>query len=60
MACDLRSAIPKYGLSEQHYEHYLAKFLFKKMYDYPDRLDAFFNIMSQIYPLNENVSDNTA
>lgn len=57
---DLRSAIPKYGLSEQHYDHYLAEFLFKKTYDYPDRLDAFFNIMSQIYPLNENVSDNIA
>ncbi|KYQ53183.1 hypothetical protein ALC60_07914 [Trachymyrmex zeteki] len=51
----MRSAIPRYGIIEKHYKYYLAEFLFKRMYSFERRIEAFFEIMSEMYPINNNV-----
>lgn len=53
---DIRGNIPRYGRREYHFEYYLAEFAFKRTFDFDKRLDAFFEIMSFVYPLNENVN----
>ncbi|XP_011864121.1 PREDICTED: uncharacterized protein LOC105560006 [Vollenhovia emeryi] len=52
---DMRSGIPRYGIKEEHYNHYIAEFMFKRIYNYSERIDQFFTIMSQLYPLTNNV-----
>lgn len=54
---DMRSNIPRYGIRDYHYTSYLAEFLFKRHYDFNERVDAFFKIMSTLYPLNTINSD---
>jgi len=51
---EMRSNIPRYGTRDYHYIHYLSKFLFKRLYNYDERIDAFFKIMSTMYPLNSS------
>lgn len=47
----MRGAIPRYGIKESHYKHYIAEFLFKRLYDFHERIDAFFRIMAEMYPI---------
>ncbi|XP_029053136.1 uncharacterized protein LOC114880853 isoform X2 [Osmia bicornis bicornis] len=54
---DIRGGIPQYGRIEYHFHHYLAEFIFKKTYDFNERLDAFFEIMSTMYLLTENINE---
>ena len=54
---DIREGIPRYGRKEYHFNHYLAEFMFKKAYDFYERLDAYFEIMSIMYPLTENINE---
>lgn len=49
---EMRANIPRYGIRDYHFTHYLAEFIFKKLYKYDECIDAFFNIMSLIYTLN--------
>jgi len=49
---DMRASIPRYGTRDYHFEHYLAEFLFKRMYNFDTRIDTFFDIMSALYPLH--------
>lgn len=51
---EMRANIPRYGTREYHYEHYLAEFMFKRYYDYDERIDAYFTIMSKMYPLESS------
>jgi len=51
---EMRSNIPRYGTRDYHYIHYLSEFLFKRLYNYNERIDAFFKIMSTMYPLNSS------
>lgn len=51
---DIRSGIPKYGTRDYHYIHYLAEFIFKRKYQYCERIRKFFEIMATLYPLDEN------
>lgn len=53
---DMRAKIPRYGIKDYHFTHYLAEFSFKKLYDFDQRIDSFFEIMSLMYPLH-NVSN---
>lgn len=46
---DMRGAIPRYEITEKYYTHYLAEFLFKRLYNYCDRIDQFFTIIAQCY-----------
>lgn len=48
----IRASIPRYGIRDHHFTHYIAEFMFKKMYKYDERIDAFFSIMSSLYPLD--------
>lgn len=53
---DIRESIPQYGRRENQFIHYLAEFMFKKTYDFNyERLDAFFEIMSAMYRVTENI-----
>lgn len=54
---DIRGVVPRYGRKENHFNHYLAEFIFKKTFDGENRLDAFFNIMATMYPINENINE---
>lgn len=54
---DIPGGIPQYGRREYHFQHYLAEFIFKKTYDFHERLDAFFEIMAIMYPLTENINE---
>jgi len=35
--------IPRYGIREKHYIYYFAEFLFKRIYNFDERIDFFFN-----------------
>jgi transposase-like protein len=52
---DMRGAIPRYGISQKHYKFYLAEFLFKRIYAFDERIEAFFQIMKDMYPLSNNI-----
>lgn len=49
---EMRANIPRFGTREYHYEHYIAEFLFKRLYTIDKRIDVFFEIMSRLYPIN--------
>ncbi|KYN17333.1 hypothetical protein ALC57_10381 [Trachymyrmex cornetzi] len=51
---DMRAGIPRYGIRDNHYIHYIAEFLFKRVHNYSDRIHAFFDIISALYPLHDN------
>lgn len=51
---DMRAGMPQYGTREEHYKYYIAEFMFKRVYKYPERIDQFFTIMSKLYPLTNN------
>jgi len=51
---DMRGNIPRFGTSVKHYRFYIAEFLFKRRFVHHERIDKFFTIMSEIYPLNNN------
>ncbi|XP_070155171.1 uncharacterized protein [Polyergus mexicanus] len=51
---DMRGGIPRYGTREEHYNYYIAEFMFKRIYNYSERIDQFFTIMSKLYPLVNN------
>lgn len=48
---EMRANIPRFGIREYHYEAYLAEFVFKKYCKFKERIDCFFDIMSEIYPI---------
>ncbi|KYN16724.1 hypothetical protein ALC57_11042 [Trachymyrmex cornetzi] len=48
---DVCNGIPRFGTREYHNIHYLAEFIFKRKYDYSDRIDKFFEIIAYFYPL---------
>lgn len=54
---NIRGIIPRYGCREYHFNHYIAEFMFKKTFDFEERLDAFFEIMSIMYPINININE---
>jgi len=39
----MRSTLLRFGVWEEHYEHYLTEFMFKKRYDFNDRMPQFLN-----------------
>ena len=51
---DMRGAIPRYGISEKH-KFYFAEFLFKRIYPFEERIEAFFQIMKDMYPISNNI-----
>ncbi|XP_076295794.1 LOW QUALITY PROTEIN: uncharacterized protein LOC143216514 [Lasioglossum baleicum] len=51
---DLRASIPRYGIRDYHYNNYIAEFLFKRTYNFDKRIDAFFEIMNSMYPLDHS------
>lgn len=58
---DMRGALPRFGTSEKHYVHYLGEFIFKKQYEFNERISQFFKIMASLYPLtnlnNQSITD---
>ncbi|KYM95728.1 hypothetical protein ALC62_13634 [Cyphomyrmex costatus] len=50
---DMRANIPRYGTREKHYIYCLTEFLFKRIYNFDERIDTFFEIMSTMYPLDD-------
>jgi len=42
----MRTALLRFSVREGHYEHYLAKFMFKKQYDFNDRISQFFKLIT--------------
>jgi len=48
---DLRAAIPKYGIRQKHYSAYIAEFLFKREYEYRNRIESFFQTIVTMYPI---------
>jgi transposase-like protein len=54
---DIRGSIPRYGRREEHFNHYLAEFYFKRRFDVDKRLHAFFEIMAIKYPICENINE---
>ncbi|KYN50227.1 hypothetical protein ALC62_04155 [Cyphomyrmex costatus] len=55
---DIRGMIPRYGTVKYHYEHYLAEIMFKRQFQYHDRLNKFFEIMAKFYPIDDNITIN--
>jgi len=49
---ELQANIPCYDTHDYHFTNYLAEFLFKRMYNFDERIDAFFEIISFIYSLD--------
>ncbi|KYN50401.1 hypothetical protein ALC57_00038, partial [Trachymyrmex cornetzi] len=47
---EVRGNIPRYGRREDHFVRYLAEFLFKRAYDYAERIETFFDIIAEMYP----------
>lgn len=54
---DVRGVVPKYGRREYHFDHYLAEFVFKKMFRMHERIDGFFDIISIMYPINDEYTE---
>jgi len=50
---ETRNNIPRFGTRKEHYISYIAEFMFKRKYDFCNCIDAFFDIMSRLYPLSE-------
>lgn len=48
---DYCGIILRYGHKEDHFNHYLIEFVFKKTFDGENRLDVFFKIVATIYPM---------
>lgn len=47
---DTRANIPRFGTRQKHYAGYIAEFLFKRKFQFTERIEAFFNIMAKHYP----------
>lgn len=47
---DIKSYLPKYGISEDHYHGYLAECMFKRRVSLNDRFDEFFVTIAAHYP----------
>ncbi|EFN66847.1 hypothetical protein EAG_08499, partial [Camponotus floridanus] len=45
---ETRANIPRYGTRKNHYVGYLAEFIFRRRYNYEERIDAFFNVMADM------------
>lgn len=54
---DMRESIPRYGTRDYHFTNYLAEFLFKRIHNFDKRIEALFEIMSSIYPLDRLNTD---
>lgn len=52
---DMRAALSRFGISQEHYMHYLTEFLFKKQYNFKERIPQFLKIMASLYPLVNSV-----
>ena len=55
---ELRANISRFGTREYYYEHYIAEFLFKRLYTFDKRIERFFAIISELYPL-ESLDNST-
>lgn len=53
---ETRANIPRYGTREVHYVGYLAEFLFRRQYDFNDRIINFFKIMAEMFPTSDNIN----
>ncbi|XP_076620040.1 uncharacterized protein LOC143341192 [Colletes latitarsis] len=51
---ETRANIPRYGIRTYHYIGYIAEFLFRRKFNFNDHLVAFFNIMADVFPINES------
>lgn len=51
---DIRHNIPRFGIKKYHYDSYLAEFIFKRRFQYHDRIDKFFEIMAKLYPISND------
>ena len=49
---ETRANIPRYGTRKYHYVGYIAEFMFRRRYDYNERINAFFNIIADMYPIS--------
>lgn len=45
---EMRANLPRFGTREYHYQHYIAEFLFKRLYTFDKRIDVFFLNNEQI------------
>lgn len=48
---ETRANIPHYGIRTYHYVDYIAEFLFRRKFNFKDRLVAFFHIMAGVFPI---------
>lgn len=46
---EMRANLPRFDTREYHYKHYIAEFLFKRLYTFDKRIDVFFKIMSRLW-----------
>lgn len=51
---DLRGGTPKYGRRKKYWSSYIATFLFKRKYRYDERIESYFQAMSEMYPIAED------
>lgn len=49
---DMRANISRYDTHDYHFTNYLAEFLFKRIYNFDKCIDAFFEIINSMYPLD--------
>ena len=47
---EIRGNIPRFGTKSDHFEGYLAEYLFKRAYDRVERIEIFFDIIAEMYP----------
>lgn len=48
-----RENIPHYGIRKEHYIRYLAKFLFRRRYKHREQIDAFLNVIANMYSISD-------
>jgi len=46
---EVRGNIPRYGIREDHVLGYLAEYLFKRAYNRLERIEIFFDIITELY-----------
>ncbi|XP_071578802.1 uncharacterized protein [Temnothorax nylanderi] len=54
---EVRGNIPRYGTKSEHFLGYLSEYLFKRVYKRLERIEAFFEIIAEMYPPMSTTED---
>ncbi|XP_076622909.1 uncharacterized protein LOC143342669 [Colletes latitarsis] len=53
---ETRANIPRYGTRSYHYIGYIAEFMFRRTYNFDNRIMSFFDVMADIFPANNGTT----